>query len=434
MKKIIRCLCCTFFVFLLIVGRVNAEEEGALDKELYSTAAVLMDGDTGRVLYGKGEDVPLAMASTTKIMTCILVLENGELEDEVQISSYAASMPKVKLYVKKGEAYRVKDLLYSLMLESHNDSAVALAEHMGKQYLPEELQNKSVSEYTAEESKAAVEAFAELMNQKAEELGCEDTCFITPNGLDATRTVTGENGEVIQQEHHTTARDLAKIMAYCIQESPKRELFLEITRTPSYGFGANGRSFSCNNHNAFLNMMEGAVSGKTGFTNKAGYCYVAALERDGRTYTLALLGCGWPNNKSYKWADAKKLFGYGLENYQYREYNPEVRLNPIVVKAGAAGDGNPFHGVSVTLEKERNLLPLRLLTKETEQIVTRVEMEETLAAPVEGGRKVGRISYYLVEEDGTQLYLGEEGVYTAEFVAKKDFFYMLIYICRQFLC
>ena len=307
MKKIIRCLCCTFFVFTLFVTSVNAEE-GALNKELYATAAVLMDADTGRVLYGKSEDVPLAMASTTKIMTCILILENGNMEDEVQISSYAASMPKVKLYVKKGESYKVKDLLYSLMLESHNDSAVALAEYLGQRYLSEELQNKGVSEYTAEESKIAVEAFARLMNQKAAELGCEDTYFITPNGLDATLTFTGGNGEVIQKEHHTTARDLAKIMAYCIMDSPKREEFLQITRTPSYGFGANGRSFSCNNHNTFLNMMEGALSGKTGFTNKAGYCYVGALERDGRTYTLALLGCGWPNNKTYKWSDTKKLF------------------------------------------------------------------------------------------------------------------------------
>jgi len=433
MKKIIRCLCCTFFVFTLFVTSVNAEE-GALNKELYATAAVLMDADTGRVLYGKSEDVPLAMASTTKIMTCILILENGELEDEVQISSYAASMPKVKLYVKKGETYKVKDLLYSLMLESHNDSAVALAEYLGRRYLSEELQNKSVSEYTAEESKAAVEAFAQLMNQKAEELGCADTCFVTPNGLDATRTITGENGAVIQKEHHTTATELAKIMAYCIKTSTKREEFLQITRTPSYGFGANGRSFSCNNHNAFLNMMEGALSGKTGFTNKAGYCYVGALERDGRTYTLALLGCGWPNNKNYKWSDAKKLFGYGLEHYQYREYTPETNLQPISVKGGAAADGNPFHGVSVILAKDSNLCPVRLLTKETEQVVAHAEIEKNLVAPVETGRKVGVVTYYLIEEGGAKIYLGEEGVYTAATVEKIDFLYLLRYIFRQFVC
>jgi len=320
------------------------------------------------------------------------------------------------------------------MLESHNDSAVALAEYIGKKYLRSELQNKSISEYTAEESKLAVEAFAELMNQKAKELGCEDTCFITPNGLDATRTVMGENGEVIQQEHHTTAVDLAKIMAYCIMDSPQKEKFLEITRTPSYGFGANGRSFSCVNHNSFLTMMEGALSGKTGFTNKAGYCYVAALERDGRTYTLALLGCGWPNNKSYKWSDSKKLFGYGLEHYQYREYSPEVENRPIFVSGGASADGNPFHAVSVTLEKENNLLPIRLLAKETEQVVAKTRVEEILTAPVEAGRKVGTVSYYLIEEDGTELYLGEEGVYTAETVKKIDFLYLLSYICRQFLC
>jgi len=108
MKKIIRCLCCTFFVFILLVVRVDAQEKDALDKELYATAAVLLDADTGRVLYGKDENVHLAMASTTKIMTCILLLENGDLEDEVQISSYAASMPKVTLYVKRGKPTRLR--------------------------------------------------------------------------------------------------------------------------------------------------------------------------------------------------------------------------------------------------------------------------------------------------------------------------------------
>jgi len=267
-RRIIWGFFCVLFCWVQI--GTNCCAVSASDISLYATSAVLMDGDTGRVLYGKNADAPMAMASTTKIMTCIQVLEHGNPEDTLTVSAYAASMPKVKLYIKRGEQYKVKDLLHSLMLESHNDAAVALAEYIGKQHLPEELRVKDTGEYTVEESKQAVAAFAALMNQKAAELGCEDTYFITPNGLDATETITLEDGSTLQKEHHTTAAELARIMAYCIGESPQKDAFLAITRMSNYAFSANGRGFSCVNHNAFLNMMEGALSGKTGFTNKAG--------------------------------------------------------------------------------------------------------------------------------------------------------------------
>lgn len=432
MKRIIGGLCCAFFLLFLVSGSVLAEEKDSLDAELYATSAVLMDAETGRVLYGKNADSPMAMASTTKIMTCILVLEEGNLEDEVKVSSYAASMPKVKLYIKKGETYRVKDLLYSLMLESHNDVAVALAEYIGKQYLSEELKAKNTSDYTVEESKQAVAAFALRMNAKAAELGCENTYFITPNGLDATETITHADGTTTQQDHHTTAAELARIMAYCISESGCKDSFLEITRTPSHSFSANGRSFNCTNHNAFLNMMDGALSGKTGFTNKAGYCYVGALERDGRTYTLALLACGWPNNKSYKWSDSKTLFSYGLNNYTYRDFAPEVVLNSIPVLEGASMDGNPFRSVSVEVVKESEVLPIRLLTESTEQVVAHAQIEKVLEAPVEAGTKVGTISYYLIEKDGSERYLAEETICTADSVEKIDFKFFLRFICAHF--
>ena len=184
----------------------------------FPIAAGLLDADAGRVLYGKNEEAVMAMASTTKIMTCILVLENASPDDTLTVSAYAASMPKVKLYIQKGEQYTVPDLLHSLMLESHNDTAVALAEYIGKQHLPEQLREKDTAEYTAEESKAAVAAFAALMNRKAAELGCEDTWFITPNGLDATETLRLADGSTVQKEHCTTARELARILAYCIRQ------------------------------------------------------------------------------------------------------------------------------------------------------------------------------------------------------------------------
>lgn len=442
-------VCCLVWSMCLLP--VRAEENGQ-DLTLYATAAVLMDADSGRILYEKNGNDCMAMASTTKIMTCILALEYGNGEAMVDISSYAASMPKVKLYVKKGEQYQLQDLLYSLMLESHNDAAAAIAEHIGRGLLGK----KAAADADPEESERAIAAFAELMNRKAMELGCENTWFITPNGLDATQTISLDNGETVAKEHCTTAADLARIMSYCITSSPKKEEFLVITQTPSYTFDANGRSYSCVNHNAFLTMMEGAISGKTGFTNKAGYCYVGALERDGRTFVVALLACGWPNHKTYKWSDTRKLMEYGLNHYTYHAFSEaaydEKKLVPILVLEGQTPnlDREAYTGVEIRgrntgggsltgpddqkadrndwvdnmdIREGEELLageegaagtneagigeradikgassniegaPEGLLMREDESIQVDCQVKKTLKAPVEAGTEVGTITY-----------------------------------------
>lgn len=373
------------------------KEAGQLqeDLHLYAQAAVLLDADSGRVLYGKNEETPMAMASTTKIMTCILVLENAKVEEEVSISAYAATMPKVKLYVKKGEHYTVRELLFSLMLESHNDAAAALAEDIGGKLLGE---TKEASEHTTEESKAALHRFAQAMNEKAVEIGCEDTWFITPNGLDATETLTLPDGSILEKEHHTTAKDLACILRYCIRESSQRDLFREITRTQEYCFTENGRSFQCHNHNAFLQMMDGAFTGKTGFTNKAGYCYVGALERDGKCMIVALLACGWPNHKTYKWSDSRELFGYGLENFVYRKFGEEEfsgreqYLMPIPVTEAQDEELTGEVQLAVELDPEAEGAE-GLLMRADEKVEILYRKEKELKAPVKEGTTVGEICY-----------------------------------------
>lgn len=425
MKKIIGgffCVCCLLFQTAAPVKAVNAPGQPVSDApdetSLFATAAVLMDADSGRVLYGKNENAVMAMASTTKIMTCILILENASLDEELTVSAYAAGMPKVKLYIQRGERYRIRDLLYSLMLESHNDTAVALAEHIGKKHLSAQLRSKDTAEYTQEESRQAVAAFAALMNEKAASLGCENTWFITPNGLDATESIPLSDGSTVQRDHCTTARELAGILAYCIGKSPERQTFLDITRAQNYSFSANGRSFSCVNHNAFLNMMDGALTGKTGFTNKAGYCYVGALTREGRTFVVALLACGWPNNKSYKWADTRKLMEYGIENYYYRSFEQmgtafeEQCLPPIPVRGGQTAVFNDTAYADVVISEEP--VPGKqpdadarsddsqdggvsgldgLLLRPDEKIQIKYSAEKVLTAPVERGTVVGSIDY-----------------------------------------
>lgn len=417
---------------LLFMSQVCMSVVAEEDLSLYATSAVLIDAKSGRVLYAKNADEKMACASTTKIMTCILLLENGNLDDEIEVSSYAASMPKVKLFLKKGEKYLVRDLLFSLMLESHNDSAVVLAEYIGKQYLQEEIKNKSTAEMTTDESKQALAEFAKLMNKKAEEIGCENTYFITPNGLDATETITMSDGQVVTKEHGTTATELAKIMSYCITGSSKRDLFVEITRTPSYSFGANGRNFTCTNHNAFLNMMDGALSGKTGFTNKAGYCYVGALERDDRYYVVALLACGWPNNKTYKWSDTKELMQYGVDNFYYRDltnteqFFDRTGLQPILVREGQTEILGEQAFTNVAIGASEGMEGMLMMPNEN--VSVQVQVEEELNAPVYAGTKVGTITYSVGD-----ILCREEEIVIQETVKKIDFLWCLEQIMKRYV-
>ena len=360
--------------------------------QLYAQSAVLMDADSGRILFAKNGQEERAMASTTKIMTCILALENGDLSEEITVSAEAASQPAVRLGMREGQRFRLNDLLYSLMLESHNDSAVAVAECVG----------------------GTVEGFAAMMNRKAMELGCSDTYFITPNGLDAE----DETGK-----HHTTAADLARIMKYCIMDSEKKDAFLEITRTESYQFSDcdGSGSYSCSNHNSFLHMMEGALSGKTGFTADAGYCYVGALRRDDRTFIVALLACGWPNNKGYKWSDTRKLMDYALENYQYREFGTEEETVSVVVENGTAGGFPGAGGVQIGASAETE--PFRVLLKSGEEIDVEYDVSESVEAPVEKGQTLGTVVYSL--NGGT---LREYPLTADASVRKRDFSVCLSYI------
>ncbi len=367
--------CCLFCSM-----KMDVMAEGISDYDLYASAAVLMDGDTGRVLYGKNEYEHLSNASTTKILTCILVLESGQMDEYACVSKLAASQPDVQADLLEGEYYLVSDLLYSLMLESHNDTAYVLAEHVG----------------------GSVEGFAERMNELAKKLGCTSSFFITPNGLDATDPDTGNT-------HGTSAHDLALIMRYCVFESHMREKFLEITEKSSFMFGnyvfhekkgcyERGKHYiSCVNHNALLGSQEGMISGKTGFTNQAGYCYVGAISVSGKHYIVSLLGCGWPPNKTYKWADARKLFSYGLSMYDKRDFDfGKIKREEIVVKGGIPDE--------LSFEKQAScegicqLLHKSLLLREDEELRVEIDFPKELEKTVHKGDIIGNVSYYIADD------------------------------------
>lgn len=367
-------------VFIILINYscgiyVKADTQAPKETELFAKSAVLLDGDSGRVLYSKEGNIPMPMASTTKIMTLIVVLENAELSDVVTVSKNAACQPKVHLGMREKQQFFVGDLCYSLMLESHNDSAVALAEHVG----------------------GSVEGFADMMNEKARDLGCTNTYYITPNGLDASVTADGK-----EKIHSTTAEELAKIMRYCIMISPCKEKFLEITQTQSRSFSdvSKKNSYSCNNHNAFLQMMEGAISGKTGFTGNAGYCYVGALEREGKTFIVALLACGWPNNKTYKWKDTRKLMEYGIENYDYREvFEKKDDFENVLISGSCMVEQG-----EEKLWEEGKIRPymkeesMKLLLRSGEQVKVIYNIKQNLQAPIRENDIIGTAEYWLNDE------------------------------------
>ena len=389
-----------FFLCLLSKTKCYAkEEENSFSGSLYAQSAVLMDGSSGRVLYEKNGQEFLPNASTTKILTCILALEHAQLTDVVEVSSYAASMPDVQLHIREGEQYYMRDLLYSLMLESHNDVAVAIAEHIS----------------------GSQEEFSKLMNLKAEEIGCKNTMFLTPNGLDATQNVNS---------HGTTAEDLALIMRYCIKLSPKKEQFLQITQTPEYSFTniEGTRNFYCRNHNAFLQMMEGAISGKTGFTGKAGYCYVGALEREGKCYIVALLACGWPGNKNYKWSDCRKLMEYGLKNYQVFSLD-ELETSYINELTATVENGKRDEigeAATIPLVRKKGAIS-QILIKEEEKATVQI-IRNKLEAPVEKNQEAGVLIYYINNEKWM-----EESLVCKENVGKIDYKWCLKRIMTKIL-
>lgn len=386
---------------LLVFGNVVHAEEIEEPNNLYAQSAVLMDAESGRILFAKNGQEIMAMASTTKIMTCILALEEGNLEDAVSATANAAEQPKVHLGMKEGEQFYLKDLLYSLMLESHNDSAVAIAEHLA----------------------GSVEAFADKMNKKAEEIGCKDTYFITPNGLDET----DENGF-----HSTTATELARIMSYCIVSSPQKEAFLQITSTESHSFTnvEGNRTFSCNNKNSFLSMMDGAISGKTGFTGKAGYCYVGAVRRDKRTFVVALLACGWPNNKNYKWQDTKELMEYAISHYTYQNVYEEPDFADIEVDEGIPDSGGMFENayakLKIDFEDEESFW---VLLRSDEKVEVEYNLPKELEAPIADGEEVGSASYYLNGEKIKEYPIIVDGN-----VEKKEISWYLCRIAEVYFC
>ena len=380
-KKIVSIIMAFLYFALIVNETIYAKSGDAFlplkSNELYALSACLMDADSGRVLYDKNADEVRAMASTTKIMTLIVALEYANENDIITVSPYAASMPDVQLNIRAGEQYRLGDLYYAMMLESFNDVAVTIAEYIGECYTlnqDDRTANTDIKARSYDDSKKYVHTFAKLMNEKAKELGCEKTYFITPNGLDAE----DENGK-----HSTTAKELAVIASYAI----KNERFNDIIGTRHYSFcEVNGtRNCSAYNKDAFLNQMNGAFGIKTGFTGNAGYCFVGALKSDGRTFISVVLGSGWPSNRTYKWKDTRKLMEYGINNFFPRTvFSTIENYKDVKVKDGME------ESASTCIKGD-----LSLILCDADDVRVVYELEDYIDAPVRVGDVVGKAIIYV---------------------------------------
>lgn len=311
----------------------------------HARSAVVMEVNSGRILYQKNMSEKLPMASTTKIMTTLVAVESDRLNEIVTVSKRASYVEGSSIYLKEGEKHSLEDLLYAIMLRSGNDAATAVAEHLG----------------------GSVENFAAIMNAKAREIGAYDTQFVNPHGLDA-------------EGHYTTAYDLALITAYAL----KNEKFAEIVSTKKKTIkgppDVNWDRIMVNK-NKMLWQFEGGDGVKTGFTKKSGRCLVSSATRNGMKLVTVVLNCG------PMWEDSSALLEYGFKNYSYEKIVNKENVHKIVeVKNGK----EKFVSVKPT---EDYYLPLR--QDEKDNIRMESNVEEKANAPIYKGDNAGNLNIYV---------------------------------------
>ena len=350
---------------LQTVSAVNDEPK------VSSRYAIVMDRKSRAILYGKNEFTKTKMASTTKIMTAIIVIENTNLNNIVEISGKAAGTGGSRLKVKKGDKISVNDLLYGLMLRSGNDAAVALAEYVG----------------------GSIEGFSILMNNKAKQLGLENTHFVTPHGLDS-------------EEHYTTPYELALLTDYAL----KNEKFVDIVNTKSCNISINGISRSISNTNELLGYLNGVYGVKTGFTNGAGRCLVTSIKREDLDIICVVLGA---DTKKIRTTDSVKLIEYAFANFENIDIKTKIEEEFNSWKNINMGRINIKKGLKsvINLKLEEYILQMYPIKNNTEdKIKIQIEANFNLVAPIAKNTPIGEVTVYYEENiiSKIQILIGEE--------------------------
>lgn len=348
-----------FMLAVTLVFSYNISVPKADSINVSARSAVVIEATTGRILYQKNANEKLPMASTTKIMTALVAIENGNLNDTVVVGPNASGVEGSSIWLSAGEKMTLSDMLFGLMLASGNDAAVAIAEHVG----------------------GSVDGFVDMMNKKAQEIGAYNTHFANPNGLPV-------------DNHYTTAYDLALISAYAMQNST----FCEIVKTQYKTLPWEGHEWNrvVKNKNKILWNYEGGNGVKTGFTEAAGKCLSAAAQRENMQLVSVVLAAPDMFN------DCMTMMDYGFQNYD----------NSLVLKAGelvgevAVNEGVEDSFPVYTMED----IYYPLTQSEVENLKERVYIDENVAAPVKRGQSVGHID----------LWLGENKIHSVALTAPQD--------------
>ena len=331
---------CIFMTAVLLAVSIPINVSGAPELSVSARSAILIEADSGTVLFSKNSDARLPMASTTKIMTATVIIENCDLDAAVKIPAEAVGIEGSSVYLTRGEKLSVRQLLYALLLSSANDAATALAIFAA----------------------GTVDNFAAMMNSAAKRLGLLNTHFNNPHGLDS-------------KDHYTTASDLARLTAYALTLREFRDIVS--SRKASIPSVDNENARVLVNHNKLLKMYDGAIGVKTGFTKKSGRCLVSAAERNGITLIAVTL------NAPDDWDDHIKMLDHGFQNYVFEKLTDRSQFISLPV----------ISGCSETVMCAPKSDVKAFLTAEHGAIICRIEMYPFAYAPIEYGEKLGRIVY-----------------------------------------
>ncbi|MBP3502421.1 MAG: D-alanyl-D-alanine carboxypeptidase [Clostridia bacterium] len=348
------------------------------DEELIlnSRIAIAYDRESGKTIWGKNENKRTAMASTTKIMTAIIVVEKSNLDDVVTISSKAAGTGGSRLGLKKNDKISMRDLLYGLMMKSGNDAAVAIAEQIA----------------------GSVDAFVVLMNEKVKELNLKDTHFVTPHGLD-------------DPAHYTTAYELAQIADYAL----KNEIIAKVVSTKFYTININGYPKDLSNTNELLGNLEGVNGVKTGFTNNAGRCLVTSVDRSGFNIITVVIQA---DTKKDRTRDSIKIIEHIYENYMQvniKEIADEKFEEWCNINKGRISI-NKAKNLNINLQfnnLENNVVVVK--KQDLDNIKIEINLIFELEAPVKSNTIVGKLKVMVKD-----VVIDVEDVYIENYVAKKD--------------
>lgn len=335
------------------ISSINVSSEISDEPSLNSRAAIIYERSSGTILFGKNENEKRKMASTTKIMTAIVVIEKCNLEDIVTVSKKAAGTGGSRLGLHTDDKVSVLNLLYGLLLCSGNDAAVALAEFVG----------------------GDVSSFADLMNSKASELSLTSTHFVTPHGLD-------------NDDHYTTAYELALITNYAL----KNETFRNIVGTKNYNISINGYSKNLSNTNELLGNLNGVYGVKTGFTNGANRCLVTSVKRNNMDLICVVLGA---DTKKDRTKDSCKLIEYAFKNFELVNIKEKILNEFANWKICNSSSFTVEKGISNNIDAILEDLPYNFLPvncNHVNDISIYIYCNTTFKAPLSANTSIGYIT------------------------------------------